>query len=580
MLSNSIAAAVLATCYVLVLVLQLNPRLPLNPIRLVPLAQSFGLIYAVHLTAIFYVVLAARQLLGRELFSPAWISINVLAWFGAAASASGAALMWANLQTFTLVLQPETVAAMRYGALALAVSSVLFVAVAAARRYGDPELRALWAVCLVIVAASSVGAPMILRGRGTMPPLEARPLDAVVDPLGTPAPEHGSRVTIIAVDAASLDLIAQSAAEGRLPNFGRILDAGAAVRLATLHPTSAEAVWTAVATGKLPQKNGVRSAAVYRPARGGDAIRLLPDFCFATGLMRFGVLTEERLTSAALRARPLWSILTLLGVQVGVVNWPLTHPAPVVRGYVVSDAYLRLAPTLSGFDDPTLVYPPDLTSEVAGVVQTPQADPRPIVAAGTITTIPNRYRTPARTDALYDRLIQALERDHPSQVSIVRLQSLDPIGHYFLRYAVPEEFGDVSDEERRRFGQVLESHYSLIDDAIGRAMAALGPDDLLLVVSGYGMEPLSLGKRLLERVIGDPDISGSHEAAPDGFLMAYGAQVAKTRGRAAVVDVVPTVLYFLGLPVGRDMDGYARTDLFLPAFTDERPITFIPTYER
>ena len=110
----------------------------------------------------------------------------------------------------------------------------------------------------------------------------------------------------------------------------------------------------------------------------------------------------------------------------------------------------------------------------------------------------------------------------------------------------------------------------------------LGPDDLLLVVSAYGMEPLSFGKRLLEQVIGDPELSGTHEAAPDGFLMAYGPSVAKARllGRASVVDVTPTVLYFLGLPIGRDMDGYARTDLFQPSFTAERPIAFIPTYDR
>jgi hypothetical protein len=64
--------------------------------------------------------------------------------------------------------------------------------------------------------------------------------------------------------------------------------------------------------------------------------------------------------------------------------------------------------------------------------------------------------------------------------------------------------------------------------------------------------------------------------------MAYGAPVAKARllNRASVVDVAPTLLYFLGLPIGRDMDGYARTDLFQRTFTDERPITFIPTYDR
>jgi len=28
------------------------------------------------------------------------------------------------------------------------------------------------------------------------------------------------------------------------------------------------------------------------------------------------------------------------------------------------------------------------------------------------------------------------------------------------------------------------------------------------------------------------------------------------------------------------MDGYARTDIFVRQFTAERPITFIPTYDR
>jgi len=167
-------------------------------------------------------------------------------------------------------------------------------------------------------------------------------------------------------------------------------------------------------------------------------------------------------------------------------------------------------------------------------------------------------------------------------VTFTRYQSLDPIGHYFLRYAIPSEFGDVADDEHRRLGSVLERHYNAIDEAIGRAMASLGPDDLLVAVSGYGMEPLGFGKRLVERVIGDPEISGTHETAPDGFLMAYGTSVARGRqqARASVVDIVPTILYFLGLPLGRDMDGYARTDLFQPAFTEERPITFIPTYDR
>ena len=98
------------------------------------------------------------------------------------------------------------------------------------------------------------------------------------------------------------------------------------------------------------------------------------------------------------------------------------------------------------------------------------------------------------------------------------------------------------------------------------------------VVSGFGMEPVGLGKRLLARVLGQPDVPGSHEDAPDGFLLAYGAPMRSGRARlGSIVDVAPTVLYLLGLPVARDMDGIARTDLFKPAFTATRPIAFIPT---
>jgi hypothetical protein len=47
-----------------------------------------------------------------------------------------------------------------------------------------------------------------------------------------------------------------------------------------------------------------------------------------------------------------------------------------------------------------------------------------------------------------------------------------------------------------------------------------------------------------------------------------------------VLDLTPTILYYLGLPVARDMDGFARTDIFRSSFTASRLITFIPTYGR
>src|SRR5207249_600022 len=102
--------------------------------RLVPLAATIGLFYAVHLTVGFYVLLVVRQLLARELFSPAWISVGVLAWLCAAAAAAGAALMWGNLHTFTIVLEPTTGNEIAKGMLSLAASAPCFAVVAVRAR--------------------------------------------------------------------------------------------------------------------------------------------------------------------------------------------------------------------------------------------------------------------------------------------------------------------------------------------------------------------------------------------------------------------------------------------------------------
>lgn len=578
MLSNSLAAGALATAYVLILVLQLNSTLPLNPVRLAPLAATVGVFYAVHLTVICYVLLVVRQLFAREVFSPAWVSVGVLLWLGAFAAAAGAFLMWENLHTFGRVLDEPTAIALETGVATLGAAAIAFVLLAWLRRSFGPAHRGIWAMLLLAIACTSIVVPMAARGRGTLSPLEARPFESGID---FTASDRPSRVTVIGIDAGSLDVITSAAAEGRLPNFGRILDAGAVMHLATLHPTSAEAVWAAVATGKLPQENGVRSAGIYRLSGTGEAVHLLPNFCFAYGLVRFGFLVEERHTSAALRSRPIWSILGTHGFSVGVVGWPLTQPAPAVRGYVVSDTYLRLASTATGVVDSPAVYPPEIEGDVMLAAEAALAEHAPVVPASTLSLEP-RHEAPGRTDRVYDRIAFELARTRPAHVTLTRYRSLDPIGHYFLRYAMPARFGERADEEHRALASVLERHYALIDEAVGRAMASLGPDDLLLVVSGFGMEPLGLGKRAIERLIGDPEVSGTHDNAPDGFLMAYGAPVARGRplARASAVDVTPTILYFLGLPVGRDMDGYARTDIFQRAFTEERPITSIPSYDR
>ena len=155
---------------------------------------------------------------------------------------------------------------------------------------------------------------------------------------------------LLLLDGASLEFIWPRAAEGRLPNFGRLLDGGASLDLATIRPTQPGPVWAAVATGMYPAKNGVRSAMSYY-ARGDDRpIDLLPDHCFSQALVRLGIVRDEPKSSTAWRAPPIWNVLDDYGISSGVVRWPLTYPAEPVRGFMVSDRFHSLFGTMGELD--------------------------------------------------------------------------------------------------------------------------------------------------------------------------------------------------------------------------------------
>lgn len=572
MFSNAVLGGALGAAFVTILVLQLNPHLPLTPAVVLPLYGRLEMFYGIQLAVAFYMALVIWQLFGPTLRSPGWISLRLQSWFGTLIVSSAALLMWVNVTGFHVVLEDDTIRRIAAAAGATMVCAVLLAVITFVHYSFGRRGSRVGGTLLVLTLLASLLFPLTARGLGQQRPLVARPIDLR---LGEPSETDGPRVVMLALDGASLDYISLEVADGRLPNFGRILAAGAALHLATMRPTQPTTVWAAALSGKYPPKNGVRSAATYSFAANQPPIELLPDLCFAHALVRLGILREVSYRPSTLRARMVWSLLSSQRVPVGVVGWALTMPSEPLRGFLLSDAFALSLTTPMVFTSDDLGYPPQ-------AVQTAR-----LLESGLLGGPAERFaavpleKPPFGRDAVSSALAARLRTEYQPRFIAVRYQGLDRAGHQFLRYAMPRAFGDVSDEEAQRYGSVMDEHYAYIDAEVGTAMASLGPDDVLLVVSGFGMEPISLGKRLLARAMGDADVTGTHERAPDGFLLAYGESIKPGRALlGSVVDVAPTILYFLGQPVARDMDGYARTDLFKPAFTAARPITFIPTYER
>ena len=120
-LTNAVLAGLLAAVYVAILFLQLNPHLPLDPVRLWPLLAVVVGFYALHAAAAFYALIVLRQLVSRELLSPGWLSLRLLSWRSAAAAGCAATLMWLNLLGLRTALAEETARRLAAGAAAMSL---------------------------------------------------------------------------------------------------------------------------------------------------------------------------------------------------------------------------------------------------------------------------------------------------------------------------------------------------------------------------------------------------------------------------------------------------------------------------
>ena len=192
------------------------------------------------------------------------------------------------------------------------------------------------------------------------------------------------------------------------------------MHLATLRPTQPAPVWTAVATGKLPYKSSVYSAARYAVPGSDQLLDLLPDFCFAQALVRLGLIQEEERASDAVRARPMWELLSRYGVTAGVIDWPLTYPAHGVNGYLITDEFLHRDPTsvLATVDEPPLAYPPDVVEEARKARLLAAPEQAIVFAAGPTAGIQHRdgQSAPAlafAADVAAEQIAQVLSEPGP-----------------------------------------------------------------------------------------------------------------------------------------------------------------------
>jgi hypothetical protein len=178
---------------------------------------------------------------------------------------------------------------------------------------------------------------------------------------------------------------------------------------------------------------------------------------------------------------------------------------------------------------------------------------------------------------------QVLQKKNETQPQIVyfMLDGLNRVESYFYKYTFPEVFGNIEQDEINKYSSVIERYYQFYDDIIGKYLASRKEDELLVVYSPHGIEPLPLWKRATQWLFGSPDISAYHDLAPDGIVFFYGREIWRNRNIEGVrlIDIAPTLLNYLGLPIGKDMDGIVYTSIFRDEFKLGNPVLYISSYE-
>jgi len=185
------------------------------------------------------------------------------------------------------------------------------------------------------------------------------------------------------------------------------------------------------------------------------------------------------------------------------------------------------------------------------------------------------------SDAEFLESVERETRTTDPDIIYILLRGMNRVKKYFYKYTFPELFEEVSQEEINRYGSVIERYYQFYDEVIGKYLAAKKDNELLVVYSPHGIDYLPLWKRMVELVLGNPKISAYHENAPKGVIFFYGKGISpgKNIEDMKIIDMTPTFLHYLGLPLGKDMDGIANSSIFKSSFNMDNPVLYISSYE-
>lgn len=145
---------------------------------------------------------------------------------------------------------------------------------------------------------------------------------------------------------------------------------------------------------------------------------------------------------------------------------------------------------------------------------------------------------------------------------------VDPSEYEALRTEIIEKIQTVTDADGRRVVRMALRR----EEAYQGPYAADGPDIVLLANDGFYFTEGIERPMLRQNGLKNTEKSGNHHI--DGLFGVYGPGIRPGVDvpDARIIDVAPTVLHLMGLPVQRDMDGRVLEEALTETFAEANPI--------
>ena len=283
-----------------------------------------------------------------------------------------------------------------------------------------------------------------------------------------------NKVFLYGIDGATWDVINPLLKDGKLPNLKRIIDTGVRGILKSIEPPVSPMVWTSIATGKIPEKHGVKDFYV---------------------------------TSKSVKTKRIWNILQESGWKVGLMDYLVTWPPEKVHGFCIPSHFAHGIET----------YPENLSwinkllmetkrEEVLSIKKSIDYISKFLKYRISLKTILNssffklknrflrlsfyEYFYPVRKikiDIRTDILKNLYKRYHVDFLTYIT-NLVDAASHNYWRFYQPEKFKDkeIDKNSLKKYSSIIADAYIQTDKTLGKILKIFNEPPITIVVSDHG----------------------------------------------------------------------------------------------